>query len=163
MERLDADLLELTELDRDTGTIWFLYHRPLTTREQLPGELHRLRDLGWIVRTPKDRWLITSAGSEVLSAARNWIFEVDQISQDNGTYAIVIGRLVAGSMAFFADPFCDGFTIDRDDAPGRTGWVKGVGPTDDPIETSLVVSLELSEDGRLRRGELLCFRERWVG
>ena len=31
VERLDADLLELTEIDRDTGTIWFLYHRPLTT------------------------------------------------------------------------------------------------------------------------------------
>ena len=155
VERLDADLLELTEIDRDTGTIWFLYHRPLTYREQLPGELHRLQDLGWIERTPRDRWLNTSAGLEVLSAARHWIFQVNKITQDKecGRHAIVIGRLLAGSMAFFADPFCNGFTITRDDAPGRNGWVESVGPTDDPTNTYLVVSLELSEDGRLRRGE----------
>jgi hypothetical protein len=165
VERLDADLLELTEIDRDTGTIWFLYHRPLTYREQLPGELHRLQDLGWIERTPRDRWLITSAGLEVLSAARHWIFQVDQITQDKeyGRHAIVIGRLLAGSMDFFADPFCNVFTVTRDDAPGRTGWVESVGPTDDPTNTYLVVSLELSEDGRLRRGDLLRFREQWVG
>lgn len=123
----------MTEIDRDTGTIWFLYHRPLTTREELPGELNRLQDLGWIERTPKDRWLITSAGSEALSAARNWVFQADQISQDKeyGRHAAVIGRLLAGSMAFFADPDCNGFTIKRDNAPETIGWVRSVRSSDE--------------------------------
>lgn len=84
----------------------------------------------------KDQWLITSAGSEALSAARNWIFQIDQIiSQDKEEYdqhAIVIGRLLAGSMAFFGEPGWNAFTITRNDAPLRAGWVNNVRPTDDP-------------------------------
>jgi hypothetical protein len=164
VERLDADLLGQTKLDRDTGTIWFLYDRPLTTREQLSGELRRLQDLGWVERTPKDRWRITSAGRELLSAARDWTFQVDRISHDKeyGRHAVVIGGLLAGSRAYFVDPFCNGFTITRDEAPGRTGCVESVGPAEDSTDTHLVVSLQLSEDVRIRRGDLLRFREQWV-
>jgi hypothetical protein len=165
VERLDADLLELTELDRDTGTIWFLYHRPLTTREQLPSDLERLQDLGWIERTPKDRWMITSAGSKALSAARNWNFLVDQISHVNefGRRAIVIGRLLAGSLAFFSDPSCNGFEIAQSEFPERIGWITDVRPSEDPTGTDLIVSLEVMENGHLRRGDVLRFRQRWIG
>jgi hypothetical protein len=54
VDRLDADLLELTEIDRDTGTIRLLYHKPLTTLEEPPGELNRLQHrLGWIDLVPR--------------------------------------------------------------------------------------------------------------
>ena len=165
VQRLDADLLALTEIDRDTGTIWFLYNKPLTTREELPGELHRLQSLGWIERTPKDRRLITSAGSEALSAARNWVFQVDQISQDEeyGRHATVIGRLLAGSMTFFAHPFCNGFTIKRDDARREPA---GSTTLDRPMIQQVHTwssHWNSSDDGRFRRGDLLRFRQQWVG
>ena len=91
--------------------------------------------------------------------------QVDQISQDkeSSRHATVIGRLVAGSLAYFAHRSSNGFTIKRDDGPERTGWVNCVGPTNDPTGTYLMVSLELLEDGRLRRGDLLRFRQQWVG
>ena len=165
MERLDADLLELTEIDRDTGTIWFVYDRPLTTREELPGELRRLQGLGWIERTSKGRWTITGAGSEALSAARNWVLQVDEIShdQEDSQAATLTGRLIAGSMAFFAHPYCNGFTIRRDDATEGTGWVNGIRPTDDVADPYVVVSLEFLESDRLQHGDLLCFRQQWLG
>ena len=142
MERLDADLLELAQIDRDIGTIWFLYNRPLTTRMNLLDELRRLEDLGWIERTPKDRWLITNAGSKALSTAINWAFQVDQIYQDKepGRQAMAIGRLLAGSMAYFAHPHSNGFTIDRSGAPEKFGWVESVRPPGDPKGTYLLAS-----------------------
>ena len=165
VERLDADLLALTEIDRDTGTIWFLYHKPLTTREELPGELHRLQSLGWIEPTPEDRWAITGAGREALSAARNWGFQVDEISREKegGQKAVVVGRLVTGSMSFFASPYFCHFTITRDGAAMGSGRVDDVRPTADPEDPCVVVSLELWEGERLEHGDLLRFREVWVG
>jgi hypothetical protein len=80
VDRRDADLLKMTN-DRDTGTIWFLYKERLTTRQELQGKPDRLQRHGWIDRTSQDRWLITDAGREALSAVRNWV------TSDTGTTA----------------------------------------------------------------------------
>jgi hypothetical protein len=72
VERQHADLLRLTEIDRDTGTIRFLYGGSDLPRDQFQPELERLHKRGWISRTPEDRWLITEAGNEALAEAENW-------------------------------------------------------------------------------------------
>lgn|ERR1700683_924194 len=116
---------------------------------------------------PQDRWLITGAGRQALLAARNWVFEVDEISHEKGgsQEVLVAGRLIAGSMAFFADEFSNSFTIARDEADAGIGWVKVVWSTYDSAGAcDVVVSLERSEEDQyLRHGDLLRFREVWVG
>jgi len=39
MEKVHADLLHLTEIDRDTGTIRFLYEQSGLSRDQVQTEL----------------------------------------------------------------------------------------------------------------------------
>jgi hypothetical protein len=94
----------------------------------------------------------------------NWVFQVDEISQgrEDGQQVDVIGRLLAGSVACFADPFRSAFTITWDDAPQRSGWVNNVRPAPGLPPVYQVASVELREDGHLRRGDLLRFQEIWL-
>jgi hypothetical protein len=72
VDPLDAELLRLVNLDRDTATIWWrniigltsVYYDRVATREALESELCRLQLLGWIDRTLQGQWVITRSGEE---------------------------------------------------------------------------------------------------
>ena len=82
MEKLHADLLHLTEIDRDTGTIRFLYEHSGLSRDQVQTELESLEVHGWIVHTPEDRWMITAPGRLALEEAEHWEFRVHSVEYD---------------------------------------------------------------------------------
>ena len=172
VEPLEADLLGMTEdIDRDTATISFQATRrmkdTLTTREALEGELRRLQDLGWIDLNPQDRWAITSAGREALSAAREFVFEVDDVLevkedvQGDRQDIRVKGRLRSGSLTFFQHAFAvlrDGVEEDLG------GFIQEVRSTEDPGDLTLVVSLRLwGTDRHLKNGDLLRREETYIG
>jgi hypothetical protein len=141
--------------DRDIGSIWFLYKERLTTRQELQGELDRLQRHGWIDRTPQDRWLITDAGREALSAVQNWVFRVHEIldQEEGGREVVVRGRLTAGSVAFFLIGF---FYVTRHGADIGGGFVNGVGTSEDSANPRFVALLTLlGMDDRLRQGDVL--------
>ena len=89
MEKLHADLLHLTEIDRDTGTIRFLYGKSGLSRDQVPTELESLEVHGWIVHTPLDRWLIAAPGRLALEEAERWEFRVHSVEHDTEQSRIV--------------------------------------------------------------------------
>ena len=127
----------------------------MTTRQELQGELDRLQRLGWIDRTPQDRWLVTDAGREALSAVQNWVFQVHEIlgQEEGAREVVVVGRLTAGSVAFFLDGF---FIVTRHGADIGGGVVNGVGTTEDSANPRFVALLTLlGMDDRLRQGDVL--------
>ena len=110
MEKLHADLLHLTEIDRDTGTIRFLYEQSGLSRSQVQTELESLEVHGWIVHTPQDRWLITAPGRLALEEAEHWVFRVHSVEDDTEQSRIVriAGDEVRGNVSLL-----DNFTIWR--------------------------------------------------
>lgn len=166
VEPLDAHLLEMTEdIDRDTGTMFFVSRHiseTLPTREALQGELLRLHGLGWIDLNPQNRWEITPAGREALSAARDFVFEVDDVLDEKavdgrGQDTVVRGRLVSGSLTFFHSVFA----VRRDGAEGDlVGNIGEVRSSEDPAEITLMVSLRIwKPDRHLEQGDLLRRKE----
>jgi hypothetical protein len=121
VERLEADLLQLTEgVDRNLGEIWFAYTRPLVTREELPSQLKRLEQRGWVRKTTRDRWIITEAGQTALTEAKCWVIAVTAVERqtfgDNrgwGGCYLITGCLITGSVCF-CDYYEPSLSIVRD-------------------------------------------------
>jgi hypothetical protein len=175
MEPLDADLLRMVQWDGKTESIWFrhiieltsLYFDRIPTRKALEEELHRLHRLGWIDSTAGGQWAITGAGIEALSTARQWAFEVDEVV-DEIVYedrtelvetvfheVVVVGRLTAGSVAFFLG---GDFTISRNGANSGGGHVSGVGSIEGD-DFAFVALLNPGGDAQLQPGDALDMHE----
>ena len=168
MERLEADLLQLTDgVDRNLGEIWFAYTEPLLTKEELPGELKRLEQRGWVRKTTGDRWIITEAGQTALTEAQCWVIAVRSVKRktfgDNrgwGGCYVITGTLIAGSVCF-CDYYDPGFSIIRDGHECGTGSVSSKSETASKAGEESV-RLEIGSDP-IEIGDLLKWRETYVG
>jgi len=100
VEKHEADLLRLTrDIDRDTGTLKFLYRGSELQPDQFEPELGRLVERGWLHRNAAGRWRITPMGEEALRVAEDWEFTVEEIFRPSmRPRALVVGVLRRGDM-----------------------------------------------------------------
>jgi len=161
VERQAAELLRLTEIDRDTGTIRFLYGRSDLPPDQFQPELERLRTQGWVSLTPEDRWQITEAGAEALAEAEDWEFRVHtvlRLTDQVNTYQVV-GEMVRGSIYVVDD-----FTIRRGDRMVGGGSIQSI-VSDPKGELGLItlsVEANVLSPGDVLNGQRFTFDERKV-
>jgi hypothetical protein len=162
VERVEADLLWLTDVvDRNVGEIWFAYTDPLVTKEELPNELMRLEQRGWVSQTTNDRWLTTEAGRTALAEARNWTITVRSVTEVPGSHGryVITGALTAGS-ACFLDEYWSSFSIVRDDSESGAGRLRSSAETDVGSGNELL-RLEV-ESQPIKAGDVLKYREVYV-
>jgi hypothetical protein len=168
VERLEADLLELTDgVDRNLGEIWFAYLEPPITKEELSSEIMRLERRGWVANTTRDHWLITEAGQTALAEAKCWVIAVRSVKRktfgDNrgwGDCYRITGILIAGSICF-CDHYGPSFSIMRDGHECGTGSLSSKAETDGEAGEESV-RLEVGSDP-IKVGDLLKYRETYVG
>ena len=162
MNQLEAKLLQLARIERDVGTIRFLYmekHGGSQDDVQFPLALERLREMGWVEGVSDDRWLITAAGAAALADEENWEVLVTEVRSALYTPGAteVIGEIRKGSVVLAED-----FSIWHDDTISGGGAILSVTPERGPESARIVVHADSVGPGDLLRGEVGYFAPRQI-
>jgi hypothetical protein len=120
VEKSEADLLRLVRrIDRDTGTIKFLYQGSEIEPDEFEHRLQELKERGWVQRNAADRWTISELGESALTEAEDWEFVIEEVFD----LELRPGPFFAGTISRGSMHQGDSFGITRAGAEVGTGRI----------------------------------------